>query len=142
LRASHISARAKESLTPAELAEKVLEDSGYRDQLAAENTIEAEGRLENLMELVAQMREYEREAEEPSLADFLERITLASDVDSYDPEKGAVALMTVHTAKGLEFPEVLVVGLEEGVFPTSAASTTTPPSRKNAACAMWRSRAR
>jgi DNA helicase-2/ATP-dependent DNA helicase PcrA len=63
------------------------------------------------------MRAYEREAEEPTLADFLERITLASDVDSYDPEKGAVALMTVHTAKGLEFPEVLVVGLEEGVFP-------------------------
>ncbi len=108
---------AKDSLSPAELAEKVLEDSGYRDQLAAENTIEAEGRLENLMELVAQMREYEREAEEPTLADFLERITLASDVDSYDPEKGAVALMTAHTAKGLEFPEVLVVGLEEGVFP-------------------------
>ena len=87
---------ARDSLTPAELAEKVLEDSGYRDQLAAENTVEAE---------------------EPTLADFLERITLASDVDSYDPEKGAVALMTVHTAKGLEFPEVLVVGLEEGVFP-------------------------
>jgi DNA helicase II / ATP-dependent DNA helicase PcrA len=108
---------AKDSLPPAALAEKVLEDSGYRDQLAAESTVEAEGRLENLMELVAQMREYEREAEEPSLADFLERITLASDVDSYDPDKGAVALMTVHTAKGLEFPEVLVVGLEEGVFP-------------------------
>jgi len=108
---------AKDSLTPAELAEKVLEDSGYRDQLAAENSIEAEGRLENLMELVAQMREYEREAEEPTLAEFLERIALASDMDSYDPEKGAVALMTVHTAKGLEFPEVLVVGLEEGVFP-------------------------
>ena len=108
---------AQDSLPPADLAEKVLEDSGYRDQLAAENTVEAEGRLENLMELVAQMREYEREAEEPTLADFLERITLASDVDSYDPEKGAVALMTAHTAKGLEFPEVLVVGLEEGVFP-------------------------
>jgi DNA helicase-2/ATP-dependent DNA helicase PcrA len=108
---------AKDSLPPADLAEKVLADSGYRDQLAAENTVESEGRLENLMELVAQMREYEREAEEPTLADFLERITLASDVDSYDPEKGAVALMTAHTAKGLEFPEVLVVGLEEGVFP-------------------------
>jgi DNA helicase-2/ATP-dependent DNA helicase PcrA len=108
---------AKDALPPAALAEKILEDSGYRDQLAAESTVEAEGRLENLMELVGQMREYEREAEEPTLADFLERITLASDVDSYDPEKGAVALMTVHTAKGLEFPEVLVVGLEEGVFP-------------------------
>jgi DNA helicase-2/ATP-dependent DNA helicase PcrA len=108
---------ARDVLPPADLAEKVLEDSGYRDQLAAENTVEAEGRLENLMEMIAQMREYEREAEEPTLADFLERITLASDVDSYDPEKGAVALMTAHTAKGLEFPEVLVVGLEEGVFP-------------------------
>ena len=108
---------ARDVLPPADLAEKVLEDSGYRDQLAAENTVEAEGRLENLMEMIAQMREYEREAEEPTLADFLERITLASDVDSYDPEKGAGALMTAHTAKGLEFPEVLVVGLEEGVFP-------------------------
>jgi DNA helicase-2/ATP-dependent DNA helicase PcrA len=108
---------AQATLPPADLAEKVLEESGYRDQLAAENSIEAEGRLENLMELVAQMREYQREAEEPSLADFLERITLVSDVDSFDPDKGAVALMTVHTAKGLEFPVVHVVGLEEGVFP-------------------------
>jgi len=92
------------------------------------------------MELVAQMREYEREAEEPTLAGFLERITLASDVDSYDPEKGAVALMTVHTAKGLEFPEVLCVGLEEGVFPhqRSIRRRMRPP-RKSAASATSRS---
>jgi DNA helicase II / ATP-dependent DNA helicase PcrA len=108
---------AQATLPPAELAEKVLADSGYRDQLAAETTVEAEGRLENLMELVEQMREYQREVEEPTLAEFLERVTLVSDVDGFDPEKGAVALMTVHTAKGLEFPAVYVVGLEEGVFP-------------------------
>ena len=104
-------------LGPADLAEKVLEESGYRDALAAESTMEAEGRMENLLELVGQMREYEREAEEPSLAGFLERIALASDVDGYDPEKGAVSLMTVHTAKGLEFPVVFITGLEERIFP-------------------------
>jgi DNA helicase-2/ATP-dependent DNA helicase PcrA len=108
---------AAPGLTPAALAEKVLEDSGYRDALAAEASIEAEGRLENLLELVGQMREYEKEAEEPSLAGFLEKIALASDVDGYDPQKGAVSLMTVHTAKGLEFPLVFLTGLEEGVFP-------------------------
>jgi DNA helicase-2/ATP-dependent DNA helicase PcrA len=101
------------------LSEKVLEDSGYRDALAAEASLEAEGRMENLLELVAQMREYEREAHEPppSLTGFLERIALASDVDGYDPEKGAVSLMTVHTAKGLEFPWVFLTGLEENIFP-------------------------
>src|SRR5450432_2935179 len=104
-------------MEPAELAEKVLEESGYRDALAAEATLEAEGRGENLMEFIAQMREYEREAEEPSLSGFLERIALQSDVDGYDAEKGAVSLMTVYTAKGLEFPTVFITGLEERIFP-------------------------
>ena len=102
---------------PADLAEHVLEDSGYRDTLANEASLEAEGRIENLLELVGQMREYEREAEDPTLAEFLEQVALKSDIDSYDPEEGAVSLMTVHTAKGLEFPEVFVTGMEEGVFP-------------------------
>ncbi len=104
-------------LPPADLAEKVLEESGYRDALAAEASLEAEGRGENLMEFIAQMREYEREAEEPTLHGFLERIALASDVDGYDADKGAVSLMTVHTAKGLEFPTVFLTGLEERIFP-------------------------
>jgi DNA helicase-2/ATP-dependent DNA helicase PcrA len=109
--------RASLALPPAELAEKVLEESGYRDFLAADTSIESEGRLENLLELVGQMRDFERETEEPTLSGFLERITLASDVDGYDADKGAVALMTVHTAKGLEFDVVFVTGLEEGTFP-------------------------
>jgi DNA helicase II / ATP-dependent DNA helicase PcrA len=104
-------------LGPASLAEKILEETGYRDALAGEATMEAEGRLENLLELVAQMREYEKEAEDPTLHGFLERIALASDVDGYDPEKGAISLMTVHTAKGLEFPVVFITGLEERIFP-------------------------
>ncbi|HMF43472.1 MAG TPA: 3'-5' exonuclease, partial [Polyangia bacterium] len=105
------------SLGPASLAEKILEESGYRDALAGEATMEAEGRIENLLEFVAQMREYEKEAEEPSLHGFLERIALVSDVDGYDPDKGAISLMTVHTAKGLEFPVVFITGLEERIFP-------------------------
>jgi DNA helicase-2/ATP-dependent DNA helicase PcrA len=108
------------ALPPAAAAERVLEVSGYRDALAAENSPEAEGRIENLLELVAQMREYEAEAADAdgaTLSGFLERVTLAADVDGYDPEKGAVSLMTVHTAKGLEFPRVFLTGLEEGVFP-------------------------
>jgi ATP-dependent DNA helicase UvrD/PcrA len=105
------------SLGPASLAEKVFEETGYRDALASEATLEAEGRIENLLELIAQMREYEREAEEPTLHGFLERIALQSDVDGYDPEKGAISLMTVHTAKGLEFPVVFITGLEERIFP-------------------------
>ncbi len=109
-------ARAAE-LGPADLADAVLEKSGYRDALAAENTLEAEGRMENLLELVGQMRDYEREAEEPTLAGFLERIALAADSDGYDPERGSVSLMTVHTAKGLEFPVVYLTGLEERMFP-------------------------
>ena len=106
-----------DQLGPADLAEKVMEESGYRDALAAESSIEAEGRLENLMELIAQMREYEKEAEEPTLSGFLERVALVSDVDGYDAAKGAVSLMTVHTAKGLEFPTVFITGMEERIFP-------------------------
>jgi len=112
---------AAQTLGPAALAEKVLEDTGYQASLAAEASLEAEGRLENLMELVALMREYESEAanlgDPPSLAGFLERVALVADIDSYDPDKGAVSMMTVHTAKGLEFPRVFVTGMEEGVFP-------------------------
>jgi DNA helicase-2/ATP-dependent DNA helicase PcrA len=119
--------RAAITLPPAEFAEKVLEESGYRDALASDTSPESEGRLENLLELVGQMRDYQRETEEPSLAGFLERVTLASDVDSYDDEKGAVALMTVHTAKGLEFNVVFVTGMEDGIFPHQR-SLEDPPS--------------
>ncbi|HEY4392822.1 MAG TPA: 3'-5' exonuclease [Polyangia bacterium] len=106
-----------DELGPAALAEQVMEESGYRDALASESSLEAEGRLENLMEFIAQMREYEKEAEDPTLVGFLERVALASDVDGYDAEKGAVSLMTVHTAKGLEFPAVFITGMEERIFP-------------------------
>jgi DNA helicase-2/ATP-dependent DNA helicase PcrA len=106
-------------LPASRLAESVLERSGYLERLAIDGTPEAQGRIENLMELVQSLRDYERDAEDASLAGFLEQVTLASDVDGYAESEGKVTLMTVHSAKGLEFPIVFIIGLEQGVFPHS-----------------------
>ena len=97
--------------SPGPLLEQLLERSGYLDQLEAERTIEAEGRLENLAELVGAASDAE------TVAEFLEQISLVSDVDSLDDDSTSVVLMTLHSAKGLEFPVVFLIGLEDGVFP-------------------------
>ncbi|MDQ6915171.1 MAG: UvrD-helicase domain-containing protein [Actinomycetota bacterium] len=107
--------------TVAELLEEALARIGYLDALEAERTIEAQGRIENLEELVNVAREYEASAEEASLDGFLQQIALLSDTDSLRDEEGLVTLMTLHNAKGLEFPIVFVIGCEEGVFPHSRA---------------------
>ena len=106
-------------LTIARLAEVVLERSGYLERLAIEGTPEAQSRSENLVELVNSIADYEDSEPEPSLVGFLERVSLVSDVDGYREDEGQVTLMTVHSAKGLEFPVVFIVGLEEGIFPHS-----------------------
>lgn len=93
----------------------VLKKVGYYDWLKNEKTIEAVSRLENLDELVKAGEEYEESTTEPTLAGFLDSVSLHTDIDSY--EGGAVTLMTVHTAKGLEFKAVFIVGMEEGIFP-------------------------
>jgi DNA helicase-2/ATP-dependent DNA helicase PcrA len=97
--------------SPGPLLQQLLERSGYLDQLESERTIEAEGRLENLAELVGAAGEVE------TVAEFLEQISLVSDVDSLDDDTTSVVLMTLHSAKGLEFPVVFLIGLEDGVFP-------------------------
>lgn len=97
----------------------VLSGSGYVDALRAEHTEEAQGRLENLQELLNVTAQYDETSEEPSLGEFLESVALVSDVDAVDDSGSAVTLMTLHSAKGLEFPVVFLVGLEEGVFPHS-----------------------
>jgi DNA helicase-2/ATP-dependent DNA helicase PcrA len=102
-----------------ELLERVLEQSGYLDALEAERTIEAQGRIENLMELVGVAREYQESAENPSLSEFLQQISLFSDQDALEEERSLVTLMTLHNAKGLEFRAVFLIGMEEGVFPHS-----------------------
>jgi DNA helicase II / ATP-dependent DNA helicase PcrA len=103
----------------AQVVERVLERSGYMDSLQAERTVEAQGRIENLQELVGVAREYDETAEEPSLSGFLQEISLYSDQDAIRGEESLVTLMTLHNAKGLEFRAVFMIGMEEGIFPHS-----------------------
>ena len=98
---------------PGDLVELVARRSGYLDELVAEGTHEAEGRIENIAELVGVAKEYER------LSELLETVALVSDSDELQDDGTRVSLMTLHTAKGLEFPAVFLVGMEEGVFPHS-----------------------
>lgn len=101
----------------AELLEEVLQESGYMDALRAERTIESEGRIENLEELVSVAREYEATAEEATVEEFLQQVALFSEQDNLKSDEGIVTLMTIHNAKGLEFPVVFLLGMEDGVFP-------------------------
>ncbi|MDQ3303662.1 MAG: ATP-binding domain-containing protein, partial [Actinomycetota bacterium] len=108
---------AAREVPPAEIIEAVLEESGYKAELTAENTVEAESRLENLEELVNAAAEYERVAgAEATLDGFLQEQALFSEADKLTGE-GRVTLMTLHNAKGLEYDHVFVVGMEEGTFP-------------------------
>src|SRR5256714_502025 len=104
-------------LPVAELVERTLERSGYLEALEAERTIEAQGRIENLQELVGVAREYQENADEPSLSHFLQEISLYSDQDAIQEQESLVTLMTLHNAKGLEFRAVYLIGMEEGIFP-------------------------
>ena len=104
-------------LPVAELVERTLERSGYLEALEAERTIEAQGRIENLQELVGVAREYQETADEPSLSNFLQEISLYSDQDAIRDQESLVTLMTLHNAKGLEFRAVYLIGMEEGIFP-------------------------
>jgi DNA helicase-2/ATP-dependent DNA helicase PcrA len=104
-----------------EVVKAAILDSGYADALKAENTEEAEGRLENLQELVNAAVDYDRE-EGGGLRDFIDAAALVSDTDQYKRD-APVTLMTVHSAKGLEFPLVFMVGLEDGLFPHSRSAT-------------------
>jgi DNA helicase II / ATP-dependent DNA helicase PcrA len=106
-------------LSVPELLERVLERSGYLESLEAERTVEAQGRIENLLELVGVAREYQEQAGDPSLSEFLQQISLYSDQDELQGERSLVTLMTLHNAKGLEFRAVFLIGMEEGVFPHS-----------------------
>ena len=101
----------------------VMEESGYIRELQSEDTSDARSRLENLQELVGVAKEFEGQENAGSLDDFLANVALVSDLDTLDPSSSFVTLMTMHAAKGLEFPVVFLTGLEEGVFPHNRALT-------------------
>ncbi|WHY86749.1 DNA helicase PcrA [Neobacillus novalis] len=112
----------QEFLSVTELVEEVLEKTGYREMLKAEKSLEAQSRLENLEELLSVTKNFEDTSEDRSLVAFLTDLALVADIDSLDDDgekADSITLMTLHSAKGLEFPVVFLIGLEEGVFPHS-----------------------
>ena len=115
--------RVEQRVPIGDLLESLLHDTGYIDALKAERTIEAQGREENLAELVEVAREFDATAEEENdtLDVFLQGVALVADADTRNDDEGLVTLMTIHNAKGLEYPIVFIAGMEEGVFPHSRA---------------------
>lgn len=111
-----------EIIPTSELIEKIIENTNYLTEFESEGEIEVQTRQDNINELIAVSKEYEKNNPEKKLSDFLTEISLSSDIDKMQDNEDIVTLMTVHSAKGLEFPIVFLVGMEEGVFPISRAT--------------------
>lgn len=107
----------KDELKISDLIKEILNKTGYTKALENENSVEAETRIENLEEFLTVAIEFEEESADNTLAEFLENITLSSDIDGMEDQDNSITLMTLHSAKGLEFPVVFLVGMEEGIFP-------------------------
>ena len=107
----------KEGYTIKELIGAILEDTGYQKELEADGEVEAQTRMENIEELINKAVSYENESEAPNLGEFLEEVALVADIDRMDDSEERVTLMTLHSAKGLEFPLVYLAGMEDGLFP-------------------------
>jgi DNA helicase-2/ATP-dependent DNA helicase PcrA len=125
-----------------ELIEEVLARSGYLESLEAERTIEAQGRIENLQELVSVAREWREQAEDTTLSAFLQEISLYSDQDAIRGDTSLVTLMTLHNAKGLEFRAVYLIGMEEGIFPHSRSIEEQGIEEERRLCYVGMTRAR
>ena len=114
--------KMQDYLSVTELVEQVIEKSGYRAMLENEKTIEAQSRLENIEEFLSVTKAFEERSDDKTLISFLTDLSLVADIDSLDKEdtsKGSIILMTMHSAKGLEFPVVFIIGMEENIFPHS-----------------------
>ena len=134
--------RAEGGAAVGDLLQETLEETGYLEALEAERTIEAQGRLENLEELVGGAREYEASADEPSIEDYLHSLALFSQQDDLSDDEGTVTLMTLHNAKGLEYDIVFMVGCEDGVFPHSRAVEAGDLEEERRLCYVGLTRAR
>jgi len=114
----------RDEFSVSKLLNEVIENTGYIADLKRQGTREADSRAENVLELASVVSEFERTSEDVSLRAFLEQVALVTDIDSYDQNEPAVTLMTLHSAKGLEFPMVFMVGMEEGIFPHNRSKTS------------------
>ena len=117
-----------EYLGPSQLLQDIIEETGYVAELEAENTEEAQARIENIDELISKVVAYEEGEENPTLSGFLEEVALVADIDDLQEGNDYVVLMTLHSAKGLEFPNVYLVGLEDGIFPSYMTITADDPT--------------
>lgn len=115
-------------ITLAELMQTIIEDTGYVEELKAEGVEESQARIENIDELISKIVSYEESAEEATLSGFLEEVALVADIDSLDENSNHVVLMTLHSAKGLEFPNVYLAGMEDGIFPSYMTITADDPT--------------
>ena len=139
--------RKNESL-PSELLQEVLEKTGYLEELQKEHTVEAQSRIENIKEFIGVANEFEENALEENkdrmIEHFIESVSLKSDIDGWDPEEDTLTLMTFHTAKGLEFPLVFMVGMEEEIFPhvNSLSQSAAELEEERRLCYVGMTRAR
>ncbi len=131
-----------EGKTPTEIVEITLNESGYMAMLEAEDSVENQTRIDNLNEFLSAAAEYERNDESPTLSGFLELSALVSDVDNYDEDVNSVVLMTLHSAKGLEFPKVFLCGMEEGLFPSIRSMTEDEIEEERRLCYVGITRAK
>ena len=125
----HFKSEAK-NMSICDLMQKILDMTGYIEDLKSEGDIEAETRIENIDELMNKIAAYEESCEDemPTLSGFLEEVALVADIDSLDEDSDYVVLMTLHSAKGLEFPEVYLAGMEDGLFPSYMTITSDDPT--------------
>lgn len=119
-----------EFISISDLLREVIEETGYVKELEAEGTDEAEARIENIDELLSKVVSYEESEEHPTLSGFLEEVALVADIDSLEDDSDYVVLMTLHSAKGLEFPKVYLAGMEDGLFPSYMSITSDDSSEQ------------
>lgn len=117
-----------EIISVSELLQEIIDETGYVKELEAEDTEEAKARIENIDELISKVVAYEEGEEHPTLSGFLEEVALVADIDSLDEGSDYVVLMTLHSAKGLEFPKVYLAGMEDGLFPSYMSITSDSSS--------------
>ena len=119
-----------EYFTVSQILQDIIEETGYVRELEAEDTDEAKARIENIDELLTKVVTYEQSEENPTLSGFLEEVALVADIDSLDADSDYVVLMTLHSAKGLEFPQVYLAGMEDGLFPSYMSIASDNPTEE------------